>query len=54
MTISELEDKLKKGTITKGEKILLDTKKRIEEEEKKGIVYFKESSITKKPLKMDF
>ena len=28
MTILELEDKLKKGTITKGEKILLETKKK--------------------------
>ena len=26
MTISELEDKLKKGTITKGERILLEAK----------------------------
>jgi len=54
MTISELEDKLKKGTITKGEKILLKTKKQIEEDKKRGYMRFCENSITQKTLKMDF
>lgn len=34
MTISELENKLKNRTITKGEKILLETKKKIEKAKK--------------------
>ena len=54
MTITELEDKLKKGTITKGEKILLETKKKIKEEEKKGIIYFEENSFRKKTIQMNF
>ncbi len=54
MTISELEDKLKKGTITKGEKVLLEVKKRIEEGKKRGVLRFYEKSLTKKPIQMDF
>jgi hypothetical protein len=53
MTISELEDKLKKGTITKGEKILLEAKKRIEEGKKTGYIRIYERPITKS-IKMDF
>ena len=54
MSISELEKKLKNGTITPGERILLETKKKIEEEKKRGIVYFEENSHLKKTIKMDF
>ena len=43
MTISELEKKLKNKTLSKGEKVLLEIKKKIEEEKRKGIVYFEES-----------
>jgi len=51
----KLEDKLKKGTITKGEKILLETKKRIEEGKKTGYIRIYERPITKSiKIKMDF
>ena len=54
MTITELEKKLKNGTITPGEKVLLQAKKRIEEGKKKGVLRFYENSNLKKPFKMDF
>jgi len=47
MTITELENKLKKGIITKGEKILLETKKKIEEAKKRGYIRIYEHPITK-------
>ena len=53
MTISELEKKSKNKTLSKGERVLLETKKRIEEEKKKGVVYFEGSTI-KKYIKIDF
>ena len=54
MTISELEDKLKKGTITKGEKILLKTKKKIEKAKKTGYIRIHEKPLIKKSIEMDF
>jgi len=53
MTILELEDKLKKGTITKGEKILLEAKKKVEKAKKTGYIRIYEKPITKS-IKMDF
>ena len=47
MTISELEKKLKNKILSKGEKVLFKTKKKIEEEKRKGIVYFERSIIKK-------
>jgi hypothetical protein len=54
MTITELEKKLKNGTITPGEKVLLQAKKRIEEGKKRGVIVFYENSNLKNPIKMDF
>ena len=54
MDIIELEKKLKNKTITPGEKVLLETKKKIEEAKKRGVVYFEENKITKKSIKMNF
>ncbi len=54
MNITELEKKLKNKTITPGEKVLLETKKKIEEAKKKGVVYFEENKIAKKSMNMNF
>ena len=43
-----------KGTITKGEKILLETKKKIEEAKKTGYIRIYEKPLTKKTIEMDF
>jgi len=47
MTITELEKKLKNGTITPGEKVLLETKKKIEEAKKRGYIRIYEHPIIK-------
>jgi len=52
MTILELEDKLKKGTITKGKKISLETKK-LKKLKKTGYIRIYEKPITKS-IKINF
>ena len=54
MTISELENKLENGTITKGEEILLGTKKKIEKAKKTGYIRIYEKYLTKKSIKINF
>ena len=47
MTISELENKAKRGTITKGERILLQAKKNLEKAKETGVIRLSEKRIDK-------
>jgi len=42
-----------KGYKSFGEMFVKEAKKKIEEEKKKGIIYFEENSHLKKPIKID-